>query len=757
MSNEIINTVHAERIAQELNINRKQAASTMQLLGEGSTVPFISRYRKEVTGNLDEVQIASIQDLKKKFEEIDQRREFIIKTITEQEKMTPELLEKLQSTWTLSTLEDIYLPYKPKRKTRAVMAIEKGLEPLAKTIFEQGAGDPEVLAATFLNEQVASSDEALKGARDIIAEWINEDAVLRDKLRNLFTKEALLKSFVVTGKEEEGQKYKDYFTFDEPFAKCPSHRVLAVFRGEAEGILYSSIQPKEEDALDTIKKQFVQNNTPFAQQVQLAGTDAYKRLLKPSLENEMRALAKERADAEAIEVFAENLRQLLLAAPLGMKPVLAIDPGYRTGCKVVALDAQCNLLANDVIYPLEKNYKQEEAKHLIETWVKKYDIAAIAIGNGTAGRETESFVRNISFENRVLVFMVSESGASVYSASEAAREEFPEYDVTVRGAISIGRRLMDPLAELVKIDPKSIGVGQYQHDVNQTQLKQSLDRVVISCVNKVGVNLNTASKHLLAYISGLGPSLAENIIKFRKENGPFKSRKELMKVPRLGEKAFEQCAGFLRIPDAQNPLDNSAVHPERYPVVEKMADDLKADVASLIQQQELRKKIQLRQYVNEEVGLLTLEDIMKELEKPGRDPRDEISVFEYDPNISKIEDLAPGMILPGVVTNITAFGAFVDIGVKQDGLVHISHLSTNYISNPNEAVKLQQKVKVKVLEVDIARKRISLSIKEASENGSLRPKKHIQGGQKPMDRKPQSKEPASMEDALAMLKSKFKR
>jgi len=751
MSQTTISPIHASKIAEELGISQKQALSTMLLLEEGSTVPFISRYRKEVTGNLDEVQIASIQDLKKKYEEIDQRRAFIIKTITDQEKMTPELLARLEETWSLATLEDIYLPYKPKRKTRAVMAIEKGLEPLAKTLFEQGDDNPTELAKGFLNEQVPDTDDALKGARDIIAEWINEDATLREKLRNLFRNEGVVKSYVVAGKEEEGQKYKDYFEFSEPLLNCPSHRILAIFRGEAEGILYSSMQPEEESAMEIINRQFVKNSSPAAQQVQLAATDAYKRLLKPSLENEMRALAKEKADADAIEVFAENLRQLLLAAPLGMKPVIAIDPGYRTGCKVVALDAQCNLLAHDVIFPLENNYKKEDAGKLLTDWVSRYNIAAIAIGNGTAGRETEEFVKSLTFDRHVMVFMVSESGASVYSASEVAREEFPDHDVTVRGAISIGRRLMDPLAELVKIDPKSIGVGQYQHDVNQSQLKQSLDRVVISCVNKVGVNLNTASKHLLSYISGLGPSLAENIVRFRATNGPFKNRKELLKVPRLGDKAFEQCAGFLRIPEGENPLDNSAVHPERYALVEKMAEDLNTDIPSLIKKPEVRKQIPLRQYISEEVGLPTLEDIMKELEKPGLDPRDEISIFEFDPSIKTMEDLAEGMILPGVVTNITAFGAFVDIGVKQDGLVHISHLSHQYITNPNDAVKLQQKVKVKVLEVDLARKRIALSIKEASEKGSLRPQnKGFRGAAKPA-----VKESKSLDDALAQLKSKF--
>ncbi|HEY8387866.1 MAG TPA: Tex family protein [Parasegetibacter sp.] len=746
-----MNPKHIELIARELGIAEKQAENTMKLLAEGSTVPFISRYRKEATGNLDEVKIAAVQDLKQRYEEIDQRRAFIIKTITDQEKMTPELLEKLEQTWELATLEDIYLPYKPKRKTRAVMAIEKGLEPLARLIFEQGNIDPKKEAEAFINDKVADIEEALKGARDIIAEWINEDAVTRDQLRNLFTKASVISSVVVSGKEEEGNKYKDYFNFSEPLPQCPSHRILAILRAETEGYIYCSIQPEEESALEIISKQFLKSpGGAAAEQVKMALTDAYKRLLKPSLENEMRAASKQKADAEAIEVFAENLRQLLLAPPLGMKPVIAIDPGYRTGCKIVALDAQCNLLADDVIFPLENNYKKDAAEYLIKDWVNKYNIEAIAIGNGTAGRETEEFVKSLNFDKKVLVFMVNESGASVYSASAAAREEFPDHDVTVRGAVSIGRRLMDPLAELVKIDPKSIGVGQYQHDVNQSQLKQSLDRVVESCVNKVGVNLNTASKHLLAYISGLGPSLAENIVKFRKENGAFRSRKDLLKVPRLGDKAFEQCAGFLRIEKGEHPLDNSAVHPERYEIVEKMATDLNATVEDLLKNQELRKKIPLRQYISEEVGMLTLEDIMKELEKPGRDPRDEISVFEFDPGIKTIEDLREGMILNGIVTNITAFGAFVDIGVKQDGLVHISHLSHQYISNPNEAVKLQQKVKVKVMEVDINRKRIALSVKEATEN----PHK----GQKFGPKRPKTNEdkaPASMDDALAQLKKKF--
>ncbi|PUZ21662.1 RNA-binding transcriptional accessory protein [Chitinophaga parva] len=707
-----MNSKHIALISSELGISARQAENTMNLLAEGSTVPFISRYRKEVTGSLDEVQIGRIEDLKKRYEEIDERRNFIIKTIGEQGKLTPELESKLENTWVLAELEDIYLPYKPKRKTRATIAIEKGLEPLATTLFDQQDGDLEALAKPFLNEQVLTIDDALKGARDIIAEKINENAELRDKMRKLFTHTATFTSRVIEGKEAEAIKYKDYFDFNENLMEIPSHRVLAILRGEAEGFLYGTIAPQEEDAIEIINKQFVTAKNAAGEQVAKAGTDAYKRLLRPSLENEFRSNAKERADVEAIDVFAENLRQLLLAAPLGPKAVIAVDPGYRTGCKVVALDEQGNMQENDVIYPLEKNYKRDDAEHLLRKWVDRHDIAAIAVGNGTAGRETEEFIKKIDFGKKVNVFMVNESGASVYSASEVAREEFPDHDVTVRGAVSIGRRLIDPLAELVKIDPKAIGVGQYQHDVNQGQLKQSLDRVVVSCVNNVGVNLNTASKHLLAYVSGLGPSLAENIVKFRRENGAFRNRLELRKVPRLGEKAFEQCAGFLRIEGGDNPLDNSAVHPERYKLVEQMASKQHTTVADLMAKEDLRKNLNLKEYVSEEVGLLTLEDIMKELDKPSRDPRDEISIFEYAEGVKSMEDLKVGMTLPGVVTNITAFGAFVDVGVKQDGLVHISHLSNRYVSNPNDVVKLNQKVTVTVLEVDPARKRISLSMKE---------------------------------------------
>ncbi|MBO9151379.1 Tex family protein [Chitinophaga sp. GCM10012297] len=748
-----MNPKHVALISAELNISMKQAENTMSLLAEGSTVPFISRYRKEQTGSLDEVQIGKVEDLGKRYQEVDDRRAFIIKTITEQGKMTDELLAKLEASWVLTELEDMYLPYKPKRKTRAMAAIEKGLEPLADLLMAQEAGEIDEAAKTYINEQVASGDEALKGARDIIAERINENAELRDKLRKLFTHTAKFSSKVIEGKETEGVKYKDYFDFSEELHSIPSHRVLAILRAEAEGILFGNISPEEEEAQNIIIKQFVTGNGPASQQVEKAAADAYKRLLRPSLENESRAAAKEKADNEAIEVFAENLRQLLLAAPLGPKAVIAVDPGYRTGCKTVALDNQGNMLAHDVIFPLEKNYKAQDAEHLLRNWVNKYDIQAIAVGNGTAGRETEDFIKKIDFGKKVNVFMVNESGASVYSASEVAREEFPNEDVTVRGSVSIGRRLIDPLAELVKIDPKAIGVGQYQHDVNQSHLKQSLDRVVVSCVNNVGVNLNTASKHLLAYVSGLGPSLAENIVKYRKENGAFKNRQELKKVTRLGDKAFEQCAGFLRIENGDNPLDNSAVHPERYPVVQAIAAGQQCTVSELIGRDDLRKKVNVKEYISEEVGQLTLEDILKELAKPSRDPRDEIAIFEYAEGIKTMEDVHPGMTLPGVVTNITAFGAFVDIGVKQDGLVHISHLSNKFISNPNEAVKLNQKVTVTVLEVDIARKRISLSMKDNEPNAGGG------GGQRRERRENKPSKEAPLNDfqaKLQALKSKFK-
>lgn len=750
-----MNPKHVALISAELNISMGQAENTMRLLSEGSTVPFISRYRKEQTGSLDEVQIGKVEDLGKRYQEVDDRRATIIKTIGEQGKLTPELEDKINATWVLAELEDIYLPYKPKRKTRATQAIEKGLEPLAEMLLAQENGDIDEAAKAFLNEQVASSEEALKGARDIIAERINENAELRDKLRKLFTHTGKFSSKVIEGKEADGVKYKDYFDFNEELTSIPSHRVLAILRAEAEGILFGNIAPDEEEAKEIVHRQFVTGNSPASQQVGKAADDAYKRLLRPSLENESRSVAKDKADTEAIDVFAENLRQLLLAAPLGPKAVIAVDPGYRTGCKTVALDNQGNLLAYDVMFPLEKNYKAQDAEHLLKNWVTKYDAAAIAVGNGTAGRETEEFIKKLDFGKKVNVFMVNESGASVYSASEVAREEFPDQDVTVRGAVSIGRRLIDPLAELVKIDPKAIGVGQYQHDVNQSHLKQSLDRVVVSCVNNVGVNLNTASKHLLAYISGLGPSLAENIVKYRKENGAFKNRQELKKVSRLGDKAFEQCAGFLRIENGDNPLDNSAVHPERYKLVEAIAAKQQCSVQELMGKDDLRKNINIKEFITEEVGQLTVEDILKELAKPSRDPRDEIAIFEYAEGIKSMDDVKPGMVLPGVVTNITAFGAFVDIGVKQDGLVHISHLSNKFISNPNEAVKLNQKVTVTVLEVDIARKRISLSMKDnAPQTGNSG---GGGGGQRREPRKPAKEEPLNdFQAKLLALKSKFK-
>lgn len=745
-----LNPKHISLIAAALNIAPRQAENTMKLLTEGATVPFISRYRKEATGNLDEVQIGKIEDLQKRYMEIDQRRAFIMQAISEQNKMTPELEKKLASSWTMAELEDIYLPYKPKRKTRAAIAIEKGLEPLAKCIFQQEVNIPLVeLAASYQHGQVATAAEALKGARDIMAEWINEHSGVREQLRKLFSQSAVLKAHVIEGKEATAIKYKDYFSFEESLHTIPSHRILAIFRAETEGFLHATIAPAEEDALKVMKEQLPQakKENEAGQQINLAITDAYKRLLRPSLENEFRSLTKEKADTAAIEVFAENLRQLLLAAPLGPKAVLAIDPGYRTGCKVVALDEQGSLLAHDVIYPLENNPQKANAIALLKDWVQRYQIAAIAIGNGTAGRETEAVVKQIDFGRKVPTILVNENGASVYSASEVAREEFPDQDVTIRGAVSIGRRLMDPLAELVKIEPKSIGVGQYQHDVNQLQLKQSLDRVVISCVNKVGVNLNTASKHLLTYVSGLGPALAENIVRYRQENGAFKNRQQLMQVPRLGEKAFEQCAGFLRIEQGDHPLDNSAVHPERYAIVEAMATRQQCSVQELMSREELRRKIVLQEYVSKEVGLPTLEDILKELAKPSRDPRNEISLFEYAAGIHSMEDLKPGMVLPGIVTNITAFGAFVDIGVKQDGLVHISHLSNRFVNNPNEVVKLNQQVQVTVLEVDLARKRISLSMKETASQSNRQKRKERE----------QEKQfsPSDFQSKLSELKKKF--
>jgi uncharacterized protein len=705
-----MNEIHASIIAAELNISERQVRSTLKLLDEGATVPFISRYRKEATGSLDEVEILNIRNLSEKYTELDKRKEAILRSIEEQGKLTPELKKKIDATRDLAILEDLYLPYKPKRRTRAMMAREKGLEPLATILLLQMERDPQRKAEAFLNDQVPDVETALEGARDIIAEMVSEDAQSRQAIRNLFAREAELGSKVVKGKEEEAQKYQDYFEFSEPLRHCPSHRYLAMRRGEEEGFLRLNLEPDEEKGIEMLTRHWVKSRGPAAEQVELAVKDSYKRLLSSSIETEFRSQAKEKADAEAIAVFAENLRQLLLAAPLGPKRVLALDPGFRTGCKVVCLDDQGNLLHNDTVYPHPPQGDYKSSADKIIRLVNEWKIDAIAIGNGTASRETEQFVRSLNLQNNPGVYVVSESGASVYSASDVAREEFPDHDVTVRGSVSIGRRLMDPLAELVKCDPKSIGVGQYQHDVDQKQLKAGLDNVVESCVNLVGVNVNTASRHILTYISGLGPQVANNIVNYRKENGTFKSRKELLKVPKMGAKTFEQCAGFLRIANGKHPLDNSAVHPESYAVVEKMAEDLGVKVEQLIGNADLCRKIDLRKYVTESIGIPTLTDIIKELEKPGRDPRENIQEFQFA-DVHKPEDLSVGMVLPGIVTNITNFGAFVDIGVHQDGLVHISQLADKFISDPNQVVKLQQQVKVRVMEVDLVRKRIGLSMK----------------------------------------------
>ncbi|MFD2569373.1 Tex family protein [Spirosoma soli] len=701
-----------ERTAAQLGLNARSVAATIDLLDGGATVPFIARYRKEATNQLDEVQILAIKETYQKLLELDKRREAILKSIDEQGKLTPELRRKIEVTDSLTDLEDLYLPYKQKRKTRATIAIERGLEPLANLIFAQRETDIERLVQRYISDAVPTLADALQGARDILAERVSEDVDARQRIRNLFEREAIIRSVVKKGKDQEGVKYKDYFDFAEPLRRVPSHRLLALRRGEAEGVLSVSIGPDEDVAIERLERQFINERSASRSckdQLALAIRDGYKRLLKPSLETEFDNRSKEKADTEAIQIFAENLRQLLLSPPLGQQRVLAIDPGYRTGCKAVCLDAQGNLLVDTVLYLFQSENQKQQAAQTVQHYVAQYKIDAIAIGNGTAGRETEAFVQSLNPGKPV--FMVSEQGASVYSASEVAREEFPKHDVTVRGAVSIGRRLMDPLAELVKIDPKSIGVGQYQHDVDQSGLKTSLDTVVESCVNQVGVSLNTASAYLLRYVSGLGPQLAGNIVAYRAENGAFKSREQLKKVPRLGPKAFEQCAGFLRIEGATNPLDNSAVHPERYAVVERMAADVRSTVADLIKKPDLRKQIKLEQYVSTSVGLPTLRDILTELEKPGRDPREQLSVFEYDDRVRSVEDLHEGMVLSGVVTNITAFGAFVDIGVKQDGLVHVSQLANHYVSDPKTVVKVYQKVKVKVLEVDTARKRIALSMK----------------------------------------------
>ena len=717
--------IFAQLIASALNLQEKAVANTIALLEEGCTIPFISRYRKERTGGLDEVQIAAISDRFNRLQEIQKRKETITKTITDLEKMTPELQKRIESCWDITELEDIYLPYKPRRRTRAQVAREQGLEPLAQILMLQRERDPERAAERFVKGDVKDANSAIKGAQDIIAENISEDERSRQQLRNAFSRQAIITSKVVKAKADtdEAAKYSDYFDWQEPLKRCSSHRLLAMRRGEDEGILRITISPNDEEACDRLKRHYVYGNTPCGQLVAEAVEDGYKRLLRPAIETEYATISKEKADEEAIHVFAENLRQLLLGAPLGQKRVMGIDPGFRTGCKVVCLDAQGNLLHHEAIFPHPPVNKRTESSVAIQKMIKKYKIEAISIGNGTASRETESFIKDVlagrynidttkeTQTAKPQIFVVSEAGASVYSASKIARDEFPDEDVTVRGAVSIGRRLMDPLAELVKIDPKSIGVGQYQHDVDQTKLKHSLDQTVESCVNSVGVNLNTASQHLLMYVSGLGPTLAKNIVDFRKENGAFHSRAQLKKVPRLGPSAFQQCAGFLRIPDAKNPLDNSAVHPESYSIVEQMAKDHHCTVADLISNKEKRDQIDIRQYVTNEVGIPTLTDIMKELEKPGRDPREQLEEFEFDKNVSTIDDLIEGMILPGIVTNITNFGAFVDIGVHHDGLVHISQMANRRIAHPLDVVKLHQHVRVRVIEVDHRRNRISLSMK----------------------------------------------
>ena len=702
--------IFSKMIATALNIAVHQVKNTLTLLESGATIPFISRYRKEATGGLNEVQIAEISEQNEKLCEMAKRKETILKTIEEQGKLTAELKKRIESCWNATELEDIYLPYKPKRKTRAEAARQKGLEPLATILMMQRENNLMARARTFINKEVKDEEEALKGARDIIAEQVSEDERSRNQLRNQFNRQAIITSKVIKGKEEEAIKYKDYFDFSEPLKRCTSHRLLAIRRGEAEGLLKVSISPDDEECAERLERNYVRGNNECSRQVQEAVHDAYKRLLKPSIETEFAALSKGKADEEAIRVFAGNLRQLLLAPPLGQKRVMGIDPGYRTGCKVVCLDAQGNLLHNETIYPHPPKSEHALSSRKLTKLVEQYAIEAIAIGNGTASRETEAFVTNQRYDRKLQVFVVSEDGASIYSASKTAREEFPEYDVTVRGAVSIGRRLMDPLAELVKIEAKSIGVGQYQHDVDQTALKKSLDQTVESCVNLVGVNLNTASKHLLTYVSGLGPTLAQNIVDYRTENGPFASRKELMKVPRMGAKAFEQSAGFLRIPGAKNPLDNSAVHPESYAVVERIAKDMKCSVEELIKNKELRSKIDIKKYVTPTVGLPTLTDIMQELEKPGRDPRQQIKVFEFDKNVKTIDDLKPGMVLPGIVTNITNFGCFVDVGIKENGLVHVSQIRREFISNPTTVVSIHEHVQVKVLSIDYERKRISMTM-----------------------------------------------
>ncbi|MDP4212102.1 MAG: Tex family protein [Bacteroidota bacterium] len=737
----------APLIAEKLKIRTQQAETVLTLLAEGATIPFIARYRKDRTGALDEVQIQQIQDESKILKAFTERKTAIEKSINEQEKMTASLQEKLDHALTLVELEDIYLPYKPKRKTKAQAAREKGLEPLALLILEQKSLDLQATAETFIRDEIKTTDEALQGARDIIAEMVNEHETVRARLRKLFEETANLESKLLSGKETEAVKFKDYFDYSEKISKVPSHRILAVLRGFMEGFLRMDISPREEEALELIAEVFIKSSGTPADEIKKAIKDSYRRLLQPGLESEFRMALKTKADEDAIMVFAENLRQLLLSSPLGSKRILAIDPGYRTGCKVVCLDEQGNLTQTDLIFVHEPN-RIQEAENKIRNLVTRCNIEAFAIGDGTAGRETEQFIKKLDLG--IPVFLVNEDGASVYSASETAREEFPDQDITIRGAVSIGRRLMDPLAELVKIDPKSIGVGQYQHDVNQYRLKEKLDQTVISCVNAVGVNLNTAGKQLLGYVSGIGEGLAEHIIKYRTEIGKFTNRKQLLKVTRLGEKAYEQCAGFMRIPQGDNPLDASSVHPEAYPVVEKMAKDSGVDVHALIGNEELIKKINPKQYISETSGEHSIKDILNELRKPGLDPRTGLEVFEFAA-IFKIEDVQPGMIIPGVVTNITRFGAFVDIGVKQDGLVHVSEIAHRYITDPNEVLKLNDKVQVKVTEVDLHRKRIALSIKQATEQPAKKRINAANPGQKKT-----APDNVSMEDALSALKMKFK-
>ncbi|MEO5650816.1 MAG: Tex family protein [Ginsengibacter sp.] len=748
---------HSSLVSEKLSIPEKQVISVLELLAEGATIPFIARYRKDKTGALDEVQIQKIQEEAKFQQEFSDRKAFIEKTIIEQGKMTDSLQEKINAATTFNELLDIYLPYKPKRKTRAQAARENGLEPLAFLLLKQENITPQLEAAIYINEKIADAETALQGARDIIAEMVNEDAEVRAATRKLFERTATVQSKIATGKEEEGIKYKDYFDFLEPVSTIPSHRMLAVMRGFTEGFLRMAIAPEEETALYKMEEPFIKANNEAAAQVKKAIKDAYHRLLQPSLESEFRMALKTKADEEAINVFAENLRQLLLSSPLGSKRIIAIDPGYRTGCKVVVLDEKGELQKADLIFVHEKNFKLTDAEQKIKHYVTQYGIEAFAIGDGTAGIETEQFIKKL--QTGLPVFLVNEDGASIYSASEIAREEFPDQDITVRGAVSIGRRLMDPLAELVKIDPKSIGVGQYQHDVNQVRLKDKLDQTVVSCVNAVGVNLNTAGKYLLSYVSGIGPSIAENIVNYRKEKGRFTNRKQLLKVPRLGDKAFEQCAGFLRIKNGENPLDESGVHPESYKVVEKMAKDAGIAIKEMIANEAIVNKIPSRQYIDENIGLHTLQDILKELKKPGLDPRDEAQAFEFA-NIYSIEDVNVGMIVPGQVTNLTRFGAFVDIGVKQDGLVHVSEIAYRYISDPGEVLKLNDKVMVKVMEVDKARKRIALSIKQTQEAPKAN-NRQASGHSLRSDSRQQShpkqpeKQSESIEDALSLLKKKF--